>query len=354
MSDPRIYDCARILEAIGDQSSKEIEIARQLSRKYDPKSEKLNILSEISFIDQVIVVLFFCSVVIGAVLPFMLIGFALFWNSPLDSPFTTLICLGIAITIARYPLEFPEKPIGTFSVIGRALIRYFSMKVITEAPILPDKQYIFIAPPHGYLPIGNLLMMLFSRTMGFTLKGLLASSMLHLPVVRNLLTMVGCVDAGKSSALKTLSKGNNLGISSGGIAEMFENHPLSKCETILIKRRKGFVKLALESGASIVPTYVFGNTSAMSVVADPWGILQSISRKIGLALAIAYGRFGTPVPHRSPICLVLGKPIEVKKNLNASDEEIERIHGEVLEALSKMFEEYKVQYGWGFKQLKIK
>ncbi len=135
---------------------------------------------------------------------------------------------------------------------------------------------------------------------------------------------------------------------------MFENYPNSKHETILLKKRKGFVKLALESGASIVPCYVFGNTSAMTVIADPWGILQSISRKIGIALAIAVGRYGFPVPFRVPITLVLGKPIQVPKNPKASEEEVDRIHSEVLNAFEDLFGRYKSDYGWKSKTLKIK
>lgn len=197
-------------------------------------------------------------------------------------------------------------------------------------------------------------MLVFSKVLGFTFKGLLASSILQFPVVRNILTSIGCVDASRKSALKCLSKGKSLGISSGGIAEMFENHPKSKQETILLRKRKGFIKLALQSGASIVPVYVFGNTSAMSVITDPWGVLQSISRKIGIALAIAIGRYGTPVPYRVPITLVLGKPIEVPKNQNFTNEDVDRIHYQVLDAFEDLFGRYKSAYGWKSKTLKIK
>ena len=50
----------------------------------------------------------------------------------------------------------------------------------------------------------------------------------------------------------------------GGIAEMFVCSYGDTQETLLIKQRKGFVKIALETGAQIVPCYCFGNSQTFT------------------------------------------------------------------------------------------
>jgi hypothetical protein len=39
---------------------------------------------------------------------------------------------------------------------------------------------------------------------------------------------------------------------------------------LVVKKRKGFVKLALKSGASILPTIGFGENDIISIIKSPW------------------------------------------------------------------------------------
>lgn len=85
---------------------------------------------------------------------------------------------------------------------------------------------------------------------------------------------------------QALNKNLTLGISTGGIAEMFETSPDGD-EVIVLKNRQGLVKLAFRTGAALVPCYLLGNTHLLS-----WWcggppdskvnrFLQMISRKTG-------------------------------------------------------------------------
>ena len=49
------------------------------------------------------------------------------------------------------------------------------------------------------------------------------------------------------------------GLNPGGIAEMF--HTQDAHETVFLRHRKGFVKLAIQHGVPLVPGYCFGNTA---------------------------------------------------------------------------------------------
>ena len=53
-----------------------------------------------------------------------------------------------------------------------------------------------------------------------------------------------------------------IGVVPGGIAEIFE--PTNDfTEAIILKCRKGFIKLALETGSDVLPSYAFGQTQVV-------------------------------------------------------------------------------------------
>lgn len=56
----------------------------------------------------------------------------------------------------------------------------------------------------------------------------------------------------------------NLFILPGGIAEIFTSTPGK--HVVVFNRRRGIVKLALETGAHILPSYVFGKWIVMCIV----------------------------------------------------------------------------------------
>ena len=58
-----------------------------------------------------------------------------------------------------------------------------------------------------------------------------------------------------------MEKGKNLFILPGGVAEIFVSEPGT--HTIIAKRH-GLMKLALRTGAVLVPMYVFGGTDFLS------------------------------------------------------------------------------------------
>jgi hypothetical protein len=55
---------------------------------------------------------------------------------------------------------------------------------------------VLVAPPHGVLPVANLLVLLaFRSAWGFDFIGLTADSALRLPVMRQAMTWIGCASA---------------------------------------------------------------------------------------------------------------------------------------------------------------
>lgn len=206
---------------------------------------------------------------------------------------------------------------------------------------------------------GNVLsMLIFPAMMGFDFKGLAASSALRVPGFKQILRSIGIIDASRNVARNALDSGYSVGISTGGVREVFETN--QEHETILLKERIGMIKLAIRTGADLVPCYMFGNTRAL----DCWAgegigarnLLENISRRVGFATILIYGRWGLPIPHRVPILGVMGKPIPTKQIQceEPTMEQVNAIQAILLKEMQSLFERYKDLYGWNDIDLIIK
>lgn len=80
-----------------------------------------------------------------------------------------------------------------------------------------------------------------------------------------------------------------MGISTGGVAEVFETDSVTGDEAVVLRNRKGLVKLAIRTGAALVPCYLFGNTRLFSLYSgNGWmrKFLRNLSRKLGTSICI--------------------------------------------------------------------
>lgn len=138
----------------------------------------------------------------------------------------------------------------------------------------------------------------------------------------------------------------------GGAQEAFSAFP--KQYKFVLKDRKGFVKIAIKTGAPLVPAISFGENDIFEQISHPPGsyiryIQDTIKKYTKLAPVHLVGRgflqynFGF-VPRRHPITTVIGAPIHVKKNLNPCDEEINNIHELFCKRLIELFETHKSKY----------
>jgi 1-acyl-sn-glycerol-3-phosphate acyltransferase len=140
------------------------------------------------------------------------------------------------------------------------------------------------------------------RTGGFNFKGLTASAVINSPIIRQVITWIGGIDASKEVAGAALKSGWTIGIPSGGIAEIFETN--NDNETIILRRRKGIVRLAFRTGTPLVPCYVFGNSVVFSLWYDPWNILNTISRALKFSVFYFWGRWSLPIPCKNALHLL--------------------------------------------------
>jgi hypothetical protein len=128
----------------------------------------------------------------------------------------------------------------------------------------------------------------------------------------------------------------------GGIAEMF-----CRDEQIILSKRKGFIKLALETGADIIPHYTFGANETYYRPFGPSSVLAKISSKLRVSIVPWFGRWWIPlgaVPFRVPVLDVMGPVMEVPKHKPVTEWLVSQVHAKFCHELRKLFDEYKVVY----------
>lgn len=144
------------------------------------------------------------------------------------------------------------------------VIDYFGAKLHKTIDLPPGQPYIFGFHPHGIVAFGGFLSF-GTRAMGFhklfpgiDIRVLTLRINFQAPFLREYLLLHGtcCVD--KEACLNILNRNKSIFIAIGGGKESLCSKPRSA--DLVLQRRQGFVKIALQSGASLVPCFSFGET----------------------------------------------------------------------------------------------
>uniref|UniRef100_A0A1I8ABS3 diacylglycerol O-acyltransferase n=1 Tax=Steinernema glaseri TaxID=37863 RepID=A0A1I8ABS3_9BILA len=197
----------------------------------------------------------------------------------------------------------------------------------------------------------------FSKTFpGITPSLATLEGQFYFPFRRELILWTGCITASKESISYQLNRdkgGRAIAIVLGGAEEALDANPENF--DLTLKSRKGFVKLALKHGAHLVPLYNFGENSTFTQVKSERGSLlrrfqSEFKSMAGFSPPIFRGRgifnysFGL-LPHRVPVSTVVGAPIPVEKVEKPTKEQIDELHGKYCDALMKLFDDHKKDYG---------
>lgn len=243
---------------------------------------------------------------------------------------------------------------------------YFPVTMVKTADLDPDKNYIFGYHPHGIMCYGAFSCFGtegrdFSEVFpGITPRILTLEGQFWFPLHREHVMSSGACAATRESIewlLTKEGKGNALILVIGGAAEALDAHPGDV--NLVLKRRKGFVKLALKHGASLVPVFAFGENEIYLQMNNPQGsLLRQIQEKIksflGFSTPLIRGRgmfqynWGI-LPYRKPITVIIGKPIDTEKILEPTDDDIKKLHQKYIDSLTALFEEHKAKYGSNLK-----
>ncbi|CAH0364461.1 unnamed protein product [Pelagomonas calceolata] len=159
-----------------------------------------------------------------------------------------------------------------------------------------------------------------------------------MPILKDVVGVFGCIDASGSYLKSRLQRRKgSVVLYVGGMVELFYASP--KKETVFLKQRKGFVKLALRTGADLVPVYLFGNTTSLEAL--KWPILAKISRKTGVSFTLFWGRWFLPLPKKVKLTYARGRPLGLPHIENPTDADVEKYHALYVQKLVELFDRYK-------------
>jgi 2-acylglycerol O-acyltransferase 2 len=243
---------------------------------------------------------------------------------------------------------------------------YFPVNLIKTADLDPEKNYIFGYHPHGIISVGALVNFATEATgwsetfPGIEVSLLTLAVQFYTPFWRELLMSLGLNDVGKASCNSILSsgKGKSIAIVIGGAQESLQSKPGTA--DLTLKGRKGFVAIALNHGASLVPAFSFGENDLWNQVDNSEGtsvrkVQDALKKYITFTLPLFHGRgifqydFGL-VPYRKPINTVIGAPIDLPKVSEQSvgkekfRELVNEYHHKYMDSLKDLYDKHKDMY----------
>ncbi|XP_057606925.1 2-acylglycerol O-acyltransferase 2-like [Hippopotamus amphibius kiboko] len=238
---------------------------------------------------------------------------------------------------------------------------YFPISLVKTAELDPSWNYLAAFHPHGIIPTGAIANLCTESTsFSLVFPGIrpylvTLNIIFWFPFFRDCMMSCGLVSADKESAAHILSReggGNLLAIVVGGAREALHTKPGTY--KLVLRNRKGFIRLSLSHGAALVPIFSFGENDIFDQVENAPGswshwVHDQLYKIMSSSLQVILGcdhfqyRFGV-VPHRRPITTVVGKPIEVQKTPHPSQEEVDELHQRYMKELSNLFEAHKLKY----------
>lgn len=237
---------------------------------------------------------------------------------------------------------------------------YFPISLIKSVDLDPMKKYIFGYHPHGIIGVGAIATFAFNEVFEkkfpeIDVRLLTLNINFRIPFWNFLLTLLGLCDASKESIIAALSgPGKAVALVLGGAKESLDAHP--GYHTLTLKNRKGFVKIALQTGACLVPCYAFGENNVFVQMDNPKGSKvrawqDYLQQVFGFALPLTHGRgifqygFGL-LPIRNPIRVVVGKPIELPmiKREDITNADIVKYHELYMDQIKEIYDLYKEKW----------
>ncbi|EGV60396.1 DAGAT-domain-containing protein [Yamadazyma tenuis ATCC 10573] len=186
-----------------------------------------------------------------------------------------------------------------------------------------------------------------------------------LPFYRDYLLSLGLTSASAVNIKSLINNGDNsVCIVVGGAQESLLNsgnneRNVSKEIKLVLNKRKGFVKLAIELGnISLVPIFGFGEADIYNIIQPKPGTIGDtfqkwLKKNFSFTLPFFSARgifiydFGF-LPYRNPINVCIGRPIYVPPNLRSKvpQELLDHYHKLYVDELKRVFEENKCKFGY--------
>ncbi|XP_074658031.1 2-acylglycerol O-acyltransferase 1-like isoform X2 [Tubulanus polymorphus] len=238
--------------------------------------------------------------------------------------------------------------------LARWIASLLPVKLVKTVDLDPNGKYIFGVHPHGAVA---LLSTLVSDATGFSelfpgleLYMVALEFIFSVPVMRDFFALSGGIASSHEAIDYVLSRGSGkiVAIAVGGAYELIDAHPGTMI--ITLKKRKGFVKKALQHGASLVPVLNFGDNDLLHQYPNPpgsqWRKMQDLIHRVFHVCGAPTTFYGinNGMATIAPCTTVVGSPIPVSKIENPNQDEIDSMHARYIAAVEELFDQHKNKY----------
>lgn len=262
------------------------------------------------------------------------------------SPFVGLTAyLGFLLLLLLAPPYYSKTVRRKVRVLYEALAVYVpSAKfiIVPTEPLPQDKGYIFAIHPHGRMFYANAM---FSQLHEIWRKPLklthgdvfqtAAGGFFSAPISRNWFYIIGIMPASKKNIVDKLRNKDHVTIAVGGVKEVCLGTQ-DDADYLYLKRRRGFLQIAMDECAGVVPVYAFNENQLFKhdpkIVLNFW---QWVNKYLKIGVPFMRGMFHLPMPYRKELLLVFGDALFAKEG-----ESIEEFHERYIESLRQLFDKY--------------
>lgn len=243
---------------------------------------------------------------------------------------------------------------------------YFPARLHRTVELPPTRKYIFGYHPHGIISHGAFAAFA-TEALGFgqlfpgiTNSLLTLDSNFRIPFYRDYLLRMGLSSVSRESCTNLLTKGGPDGrgmgraitIVIGGARESLETKPGTM--RLVLNCRKGFVKIAILTGADLVPVICFGENDIYDQLDSqdhPWlhKVQMFMKKSVGFTTPVFHARgvFNYDVgimPYRRPMNIVVGRPIKILRQAKPESEYIMEIHDQYVKEVQALWDTWKDEF----------
>lgn len=221
---------------------------------------------------------------------------------------------------------------------------YFPLILCKETDLDPNENYIMGFHPHSLQGIGAFSTFAtdnsnFSKNfpdLNFHL--MVSSSNFKIPFYREILLLFGYCEFHQETAQHHFSEGKGTVLIADD--KNLVQHPLHGNSD-----RKEMVRMALQSGASLVPVINLGESDLYNHKKDKKLLDEKQDGNMITSLTKALINYLlTYLPRRQPICIVFGHPINVPKVDQINEEVVDEYYKMYTEELTNIYKEYYNPY----------
>lgn len=224
-----------------------------------------------------------------------------------------------------------------------------------EGEVDPDKRYIFGFHPHGLYPTGaGFLPMMpsFHRAFpGIRPVTLTASVLFFPPFIRDISSWAGFRQVTRHTFVHALQERGSVVMCPGGQAELVHTWRCfsTRAEVCIHTRHRGFIRIAIENGASLVPVMVMGEALQLRNLWNLPALQQFTYKRLGFPVPywLAGRWWVTPLPNKVPLLYVLGEPIQppsCKPGESVTAAMVDEVHAKYFQSLQDMFHKYQERH----------